>query len=107
MELQGKHAEVLAIKRSTPTSSSLITADHLHVKGQLELIHSTPHWGPERDSGALGVTQPYLNIKARCPAAGITFCACGLFIRAQVPLLSPRRRNDWLISPPPTDHGMS
>lgn len=40
MELHGKHAKILAIECSTPNSSSLITADHQHVKGQLEVIHS-------------------------------------------------------------------
>ena len=40
MELHGKHAKILAIECLTPNSSSLITADHQHVKGQLEVIHS-------------------------------------------------------------------
>lgn len=38
MELHGKDAVLLAIKCLTPTSSSLIIADHWHVKGQLEVM---------------------------------------------------------------------
>lgn len=75
MELRGKHAEVLAIQCSTPTSSSLIIADQRHEKGQLEVIHSeNPSWHPEMDSAVLGVMQSYLYIKARY-FAEITFYA--------------------------------
>ena len=40
IELHGKHVKILAIKYSTPTSSSVITVDHQCMKGQLEVIHS-------------------------------------------------------------------
>lgn len=52
--------------------------------------------GPERDSSAHGVTQPYLHIKARYSAETIF---CRLFMRHQVPLLNLNRRNDWLDFP--------
>lgn len=60
--------------------------------------------GPERDSSAHGVTQPYLHIKARYSAETIF---CRLFMRHQVPLLNLNRRNDWLDFPSTNWAGMS
>ena len=55
-------------------------------------VRSHPFWKPfvaaQRERVApLGVTEPDWHIKARY-SAGITFHACGLFVRTQVPLLS-------------------
>lgn len=67
-------------------------------------ILETLHSGSEKESGVLGVTQPYLYNEARY-SAGVTFHACGLFTRLQVPLLcaSEGEMTVW-ISCPPTDH---
>ena len=85
-------------KARLPTSRSLLTADRQHVKGKLKVIHSAPHWGPEMEGGTLGVPQPYLHSEARY-AAGVTFYARSFLARPQVPLLSVRRRDDWLDFP--------
>lgn len=82
MELYGKDAALLAIKRLTLILSSLIIADHRYVKGQLEVTIIPFTVAQKARAVPLSAHQGQVF-------CGNNVCACDLFMKPQVPLLSP------------------